>query len=213
MDTPATYSPRYRKAAARLLKVEGGFVDDPADRGGATKLGISLRFLKAEGQIDANGDGLADFDLDMDGDIDGADIRLLTGDLALALYHRCFWQRLGAEGFPAPLGEMLFDQAVNGGLTAARKLLQRAINQRLMLAAKNGAKAPAPLKVDGAIGTATNEAMRWLLRYPACGMPGLTSAFREAVADRYHAIARANPSQKRFLKGWLVRADMLGRED
>jgi lysozyme family protein len=98
-------------AVAKLLGVEGGFVDDRADRGGATKYGISLRFLKAEGAIDANHDGFADFDLDMDGDIDGADIRNLTMSEAVALYHRCFWEPLACESFPEPIGEMLFDQA------------------------------------------------------------------------------------------------------
>jgi hypothetical protein len=46
--------------------------------GGATKYGISLRFLAAAGAFDSDGDGIADFDLDMDGDIDGADVCKLT---------------------------------------------------------------------------------------------------------------------------------------
>src|SRR3546814_514043 len=122
------YSRRYGAAVRELLGIEGGHVNDPVDRGGETKFGISLRFLKAEGAFDEDGDGIAEFDLDMDGDIDGADIRKLTKGDAIALYHRCFWQRLGAESFPEPIGEMLFDQAVNGGLRAARKLLQTALN-------------------------------------------------------------------------------------
>ena len=74
------YSPRYARAARKLLQIEGGFVDDPKDRGGATKYGISLRFLAAEGAFDEDGDGKADFDLDLDGDIDGQDIRDVTQD-------------------------------------------------------------------------------------------------------------------------------------
>ena len=41
----------------KLLEIEGGWVNDPKDRGGATKYGISLRFLAAEGAFDADGDG------------------------------------------------------------------------------------------------------------------------------------------------------------
>jgi hypothetical protein len=69
------YTTRYAAAAKKLLLIEGGFVDDPTDRGGTTKYGISLRFLAAAGAFDSDGDGIADFDLDMDGDIDGADVR------------------------------------------------------------------------------------------------------------------------------------------
>jgi hypothetical protein len=72
------YTTRYAAAAKKLLLIEGGFVDDPTDRGGTTKYGISLRFLAAAGAFDSDGDGIADFDLDMDGDIDGADVRKLT---------------------------------------------------------------------------------------------------------------------------------------
>lgn len=204
------YSPRYLAAFKDLLGIEGGFVDDPADRGGATKYGISLRFLVAEGAFDDDGDGKADFDLDMDGDIDGRDIRALTPGDARYLYHRCFWQPLRADILPRPLGEMLFDQGVNGGRTTARKLLQRAINNCLLSAPKQ-AGAGLPLKVDGQIGDATMRKLGWVLRYPALGMPALIDSFRHEVRERYREIVRRFPSQQRFLRGWLARAERLGR--
>jgi lysozyme family protein len=206
-DFAARYSRRYGLAAAKLLGVEGGFVDDRADHGGATKYGISLRFLKAEGTIDANHDGLADFDLDMDGDIDGADIRELTMSGAVSLYYRCFWERLNCESFPEPIGEMLFDQGVNGGNAAAQKLLQQAINA--CTAHMSGVDR---LVVDGAPGAKTRTAMAAVLDHPGLGMPALAEAYREAARARYRAIASVDPSQRRFLKGWLARADQLGRD-
>lgn len=204
------YSRRYQAAVKAVLVTEGGdrFVDDPLDRGGATKYGISLRFLAAEGQIDLDQDGKADFDLDGDGDIDGQDVRRLTRGDAVFLYHRCFWQRLSAEKFARPIGEMLFDQAVNGGLTTARKLLQRAINQCLMDARSDHPR----LTVDGAIGPKTMAALQWVLAWPSAGMPGLIEAYRGAARQRYRDIVLRNPAQKRFLKGWLARADRLGKE-
>lgn len=203
------YSSRYVAAAKELLGIEGGHVNDPLDRGGETKYGISLRFLAAEGTFDSDSDGKADFDLDMDGDIDGADIRQLTRGDAVFLYHRCFWTPLGAERLPRPIGEMLFDQAVNGGSHAARKLLQRAINTCLM---QSRAKVrPDLLKVDGAIGRATDMSLLWVLQYPGQGMPALVEAFRDAVRERYRQIVARYPSQQRFLRGWLARAERLGR--
>lgn len=202
------YSERYARASRRLLATEGGFVDDPADRGGTTKNGISLRFLIAEGRIDLDGDGRADFDLDMDGDIDGADIRLLTRGDAVFLFHRCFWQRLDAESFHRPIGEMLFDQGVNGGLTAARRLLQRAINACI---GKYRLNHPA-IDEDAVIGDKTRAALDAVIALPAASTAAIVLAYRTAAANRYRAIAAANPSQRRFLNGWLRRADALGRD-
>lgn len=205
------YPPRFRMALEKLFKAEGGWSNDAADRGGATNYGISLRFLAAEGAFDGDGDGRADFDLDMDGDIDWRDVKALTRADAAELYFRCFWQKLGCDQIPAPLGEALFDQGVNGGNQAARKLLQRAINQCMFEATRRGAAPPAPLKVDGALGDASRAALQWVLRQPALGMPALIQQYREAVKERYREIARRNPSQKRFINGWLARADRLGR--
>lgn len=204
----SAWSNRYARAFDELIDVEGeGYVNDPADRGGATKYGWSLRTLVIEGLIDLDDDGRADFDLDGDGDIDAADVRKLTRRDAKFLYHRCFWKRLDADNLPRPVGEMLFDQAVNAGIGNARRLLQRAINRCL----ERAASAPPQLKVDGAIGPATLQAMNWVLRWGALGMPALTNAFRVEVRLRYRAIAERNPSQRKFLKGWLARADRLGR--
>lgn len=203
------YSSRYAAAAKELLGTEGGHVNDKVDRGGETKYGISLRFLAAEGAFDSDGDGKADFDLDMDGDIDGADIRALTRGDSVFLYHRCFWTPMQAERFPRPIGEMLFDQAVNGGSYAARKLLQRAINTCLMQS--RVAKRPELLKIDGDLGSATLGALRWVLDCPGQGMPALVEAFRDAVRERYRQIVARYPAQQRFLRGWLARAGRLGR--
>lgn len=206
----AAYTPRFTAACNRVVRIEGGHTNDASDHGGETIYGISLRFLVSEGKIDANHDGFADFDLDMDGDIDGADIRLLTPDDARALYWRCFWQELQCESMPRPLGEAMFDQAVNGGLKTARKLLQTALNaciERLHLAQ---GMIPKPLVVDGAVGATTQGVFLWALKLPALGMPAIISEYRAAAATRYRLIVAHDPSQAKYLKGWLRRASELG---
>jgi len=198
------FSDRYLRAFASLLGIEGGYVNDPVDRGGATKYGISLRFLRAEGAIDEDADGYADFNLDLDGDIDGADIRKLTIGDARSLYKRSFWQAMDCDSWPEPIGEMLFDQGVNGGALAAKKMLQQAINAVL----RAGRYRTIPLKVDGKLGDLTRSAFASMWqRHPE----QLVIQYREAVKDRYLAIVRRNPSQAKYLKGWLNRAERLGR--
>ena len=100
---------------------------------------------------------------------------------------------------------MLFDQGVNGGNLAAKKLLQRALNMCLARTGYN------MIEVDGRLGPQTRAALDRVLSSQRLGMKALVEAFREAVRDRYRAIVRRNPSQQRFLKGWLRRADELGR--
>lgn len=201
------WSPRFARAVEHVLKTEGGFVDHPRDPGGATKYGISLRFLKAEGNFDLDNDGLRDFDLDFDGDIDGQDVRKLTLQDARFLYHRCFWQQLQCDNLPPPIGEMVFDQAVNGGRLTGVKLLQQSINACLAKAAS----APPQIPVDGVIGNDTLQAMNWVVRWGNLGTPALISEYRFAAQRRYQLLVRRNPKLQVFLKGWLRRAEGLGR--
>lgn len=194
----ASHEQRWQQLLRRILVVEGGFVDDPADRGGTTKYGISLRFLKAVGKIDTNRDGFADLDLNFDTVLDGQDIRALTPQMAGDLFLKHFYLGPGFWVIPQPFDGALFDQAVNGGTTAAVKILQRALN--------SFGATPA-LKVDGDLGNLTHARLLELIRQ---GKPVLQFVRVEA-AERYRAIVRADRTQQRFLKGWLRRAEELGR--
>lgn len=195
-------SDRFRTIARHVLGIEGGHSNDPVDRGGETKHGVSLRFLVAEGKIDLNRDGFADFDLDMDGDIDGADIRLLTPAHAIDLFDRCFWTRFRLDRLPAPLDGAVFDQAVNGGGVAAVKMLQRALNRLLP-------EFP-PIAVDGRLGPVTHNRVATALRTTGVGVRALLSIYRSEAANRYRQICNADTSQRKYLNGWLKRAAALG---
>lgn len=199
MPTPAASfktvpeSSRFAVAFARLLKKEGGFNDIAEDRGGPTNLGISLRFAIAEAKVDPV--VRRALDLDLDGDIDVADIRALTPQDVSLVYWRCFWDRLRCGDLPPPIDAAVFDQAVNGGAVAAVKLLQQAINLSMH---------HPDLVVDGRMGTHTIRAA-WK---PDPQI--LATHFRWAAEVRYNAIVRATPSQQKFLNGWRDRARMLG---
>lgn len=93
---------RFDRAFEILLGHEAGFVDNPADPGGATKYGISARAYP---------------DLD---------IRNLSVEAAKAIYRRDYWNRVCGDILPPGLALLLFDAAVNAGVDQAVRWLQRA---------------------------------------------------------------------------------------
>jgi lysozyme family protein len=116
--------PNFTKALTFLLKHEGGFVDDAADPGGATKFGITLHELQGLGHLD----GL-NLDIGHSGSVTIQDIRNLTPDEAAAIYRIDWWDRYGfARIHDAAVAAKLFDLFVNIGPGEAVRILQRAIS-------------------------------------------------------------------------------------
>ena len=92
-------------AFAKLIGHEGGYVDHPSDPGGATNFGITQRSYPGE------------------------DIRGMTLERAKLIYRRDFWGPAGCESVPEAIRFDLFDMAVNSGVRAAVKTLQKAVQE------------------------------------------------------------------------------------
>ena len=65
-----------------ILKYEGGWSNHPADRGGQTNMGITLRTWKSCG-----------YDKDEDGDIDADDLRMISEDNVFDIFKKNYWDR------------------------------------------------------------------------------------------------------------------------
>lgn len=101
----------FDRAMQTVLHHEGGYVDDPHDAGGATKYGISLRWLKT---VDKNADKSI--------------IKNLTLGTAVKLYKTHWWDRYDYDRINnEQVATKIFDLAVNMGATQAHKLAQRAV--------------------------------------------------------------------------------------
>ena len=94
----------------KLLGHEGGYVDHPADPGGATCWGVTERVARANGYR--------------------GHMRDLPVDLAKSIYRRQYWDSVRADDLPPVLRYAVFDAAVNSGTQQAVKWLQRAIGAK-----------------------------------------------------------------------------------
>jgi len=166
-------------ALTKTLHHEGGFVDHPNDPGGATYRGISLRFLRANGE-----------DIDADGDVDLDDVRALIDnpETVNGLYQQYFWtpNRLG-EVRSELLSCKIFDMCVNMGSRQAWKIVQKASGR---------------LVSDGIVGPKTLEL---LAEYEKKDWE-LLERIRYEQALFYRTLADRKPDLRVFLGGWLRRA-------
>lgn len=91
--------------------IEGGFVNDPADPGGATNHGITLATLSHwRGQTCT---------------VD--DVRNLGQDEATTIYRASYWNVVAGDELPAGLDLIVFDCAVNQGPGTAARILQTVV--------------------------------------------------------------------------------------
>ena len=95
---------KFSQVIDKIIKLEGGYIDDPDDRGGETKYGISKRSHPEY------------------------DIKNLTKDNARSIYREFYWKPSKAERLPEELRGEYFDMVVNSGQGNAVKTLQRAVN-------------------------------------------------------------------------------------
>jgi lysozyme family protein len=184
--------PSLRELLDDLIGHEGGFVDDPDDRGGTTNWGISLRYAKTVG--DRDGDGKLDLDLDSDGDVDGKDIKLLTRQQAEDLYIRDFLKGPNIDKAPDSIIPILFDCAVNHGPRVGIRFLQEVINMAGF----------GPISCDGILGPTT---LRWAQIAAREMGPFLVNAIVEQRIAFYKMIIKNNPSQAKYRRGWMNRAE------
>ena len=85
----------FDKSMAFVFKWEGGYVNDPKDPGGETKLGISKRAYPT------------------------LDIKNLTVEQAREIYARDYWAKAGCDKLEWPMCLVVLDSAVNMGVKRA----------------------------------------------------------------------------------------------
>jgi lysozyme family protein len=103
---------RFDICLAFTLKAEGGYVDDPADPGGATNMGITLATLRQWSD---------------DPDLGPTQVEDMPQRTARAIYRSLYWNPLRADALPPGVDLSVFDMGVNAGIWRSARLLQRAL--------------------------------------------------------------------------------------
>ena len=162
---------------------EGGYSNHPADRGGATRWGVTEAVARAHGYR--------------------GDMRRYPREEAVAVYRRIYWLRPGfdrvAEHAPEVAAE-LFDTGVNMGPAVAAGFLQRALN-----ALNRNERDYSDIAVDRRIGDSTIAALaRFIARRGPEGGRVLLKAIEALQGERYLSLAEQRPANEAFLYGWLA---------
>src|SRR5256885_5947008 len=168
-----------------LIDREGGYVDNPADRGGPTRFGIPQAVARAHGYA--------------------GPMRLLPRSEAVAIYKRLSWLRPRLDEVAkrsARLAAELFDTGVNMGPAVAATFLQRALT-----ALNRNGRDYADLVPDGRIGPTTLAALDGFLKIrgvsvgppnqtnrAGCGETVLLRALEALQGERYLRLAERRPA-------------------
>jgi lysozyme family protein len=155
-------------AYAFTKKWEGGYVNHPADPGGATNYGVIqsvyTQWRKSKG-------------------LGYQHVSYMTLDEAETIFYENYWLQAKCNQVGLPLNIVLFDTAVNFGVTGAVIFLQEALG----------------IKMDGIFGVITANAVKTTntkeLAY---------RIINNRINYRYERV-KSNPSQSVFLQGWLNR--------
>lgn len=105
---------RFQTVLPRILKHEGGKVDDPRDPGGRTNQGVTQgtfnRWLTSQGQK-------------------ARDVFTMQNAERDAIYRSLYWDSVWGDQLPAGLDYVMIDGAVHSGPSQAIKWLQRALGR------------------------------------------------------------------------------------
>lgn len=160
-----------------VLTAEGGYTNDPTDKGGETNFGITVKTARANGYTGA--------------------MRDMPRQVAFDIYMKAYVNDPKFNqvfDIDPDIAAELVDTGVNMGPAVAAKFLQRALN------VLDGYG----LAEDGKLGPASLGALRTY--YSKRGRPGLVVLNRMLNGQqcvRYMEIVESNASQRKYIFGWI----------
>ena len=178
-----TYSNAFEEAVNHAMKYEvGGFWKlTPTVQAGLIRTAAERRAVGyVNDPLDAGGETKFGVARNANPDIN---VRSLDWEGAKAIYYRRYWLAGSCDKLDGRVAVLHFDGCVNHGIARANVFLQRAVG----------------VQADGMIGPITVAKTNSLNAFEVC----------KKICDQreqfYRQIVASNPSQIRFLNGWLRR--------
>ena len=157
-----------------VLEAEGGFVNAPDDKGGATNFGVTQSsysaYLGSKASVE--------------------DVRNMTREEAKECYKQDFWNPAKVDRLPENLRHIYFDMVVNMGRKNAGKIIQQAVNTK---------KNQTLLEVDGIVGSGTLSHVTSLTLKDVLVERSMFFANNCFDGSRFAKRTRQN----KFLRGWI----------
>jgi lysozyme family protein len=157
----------FERSLKKVLTHEGGYIHHPKDPGGATNQGVTQRVYD-------------DYRRQHGGPI--RSVKDLTNSERDTIYRQRYWNLIKGDLLPAGISYVVFDGAVNSGVSQSVKWLQRALG----------------IKADGVLGPATLTAIQQINDH---------DALIARIVERRMKFLKALKTWKTFGKGWTRRVD------
>ena len=157
----------FERSLKKTLVHEGGFSNHPKDPGGATNQGVTQRVYD-------------DYRRQHGGSL--RSVKEMTPSERDTIYRQRYWNLIKGDMLPPGVSYVVFDGAVNSGVSQSVKWLQRALG----------------IKADGVLGPATLTAVQGVNDH---------DALVAKIIERRFAFLKALKTWKTFGKGWTRRLD------
>jgi len=178
-----------------ILNIEGGYTNDPDDRGGETKYGITKKVFERYKKK---------YKLSYE------DIKDLTIEDAIKIYERFYLNNYYLNLIVDKKILLLYiDMIINHGIRRATKILQKSINT---LKNKENIFNDIPnLIVDGILGKKTVSLLNKITNYTCYNRLLYYIIVYERI-QYYKKICQRFKSQRKFLIGWIYRCYILMKQ-
>ncbi len=165
----------YMRAIEKTLSHEGGYVNHPLDKGGETNWGITVSVARENGYRGKMKD--------------------MPRSIAIGFYKLIYWDKLNLDKVNNQvIAEIIFDLAVNTGISSAGKKAQEMVN---FMTKDN-------IEVDGSIGSITLEKLNEIDTKRERELAILLLTFIQG--EHYLNCMRNREENETFALGWLRRA-------
>jgi len=167
------------KIINEIIRVEGGYVNDPSDSGGETNYGITEAVARSFGYT--------------------GEMRDMPRQVAFDIYSGKYWDSVRGNGLAAlseRVAEEVVDTGVNMGVKRAGKFLQRSLN-----VLNDREKYYKDIVVDGVIGPGTVSALEICIFKR--GDETLVKILNCLQGAFYVELAERREKDERFISGWF----------